>query len=214
MAKPEQRDKNWIRSASGGRIYLDKGDFSPWAIASGLAKVCRYGGQCTDLFYSVAQHSVLVARYVPAQYEREALLHDGAEGLGFGDICRPWKQEMRRLALMEAAALKGQVPGIEITEAPSHYDQVSNRIEAAVAKHYGVQYPWPAAVKEADTMIVADEIRALFKNPAHHSEPGVPGYGIDIIPLNTWQEARDMWLEAWYIACGRHEERLDYWQGD
>lgn len=198
--KYQRRDKNWIRSAAGGRIYLDHGDYSPWAIANGYAKVCRYGGQSSEFFYSDAQHTVLVARYAPAEFEIEALLHDCAEALGMGDVCRPWKQEMRRLALSEAR---------------SHYDRVSEMIERAVADHYGAIYPWPAAIKEVDTRIVADEIRSLFKNPEHQYEPGVTGYGIEIVPIENWREARDLWLETWYAALARRDERrVDYFKGD
>ncbi len=47
-------------------------------IAHGLSNTCRYSGQC-KFFYSVAQHSVLLARSLPEHMKPTALLHDAAE---------------------------------------------------------------------------------------------------------------------------------------
>jgi hypothetical protein len=58
-------------------------------IASGLAKTCRFGGQTTH-FYSVAQHSVLVAHLAPPYLRAHALLHDASEAY-LGDVIKPLK---------------------------------------------------------------------------------------------------------------------------
>lgn len=60
-------------------------------IAQGLSKLCRYAGQCEG-FYSVAEHSVLVAQQVwKATHDfnltRIALLHDAPEAY-IGDLVR------------------------------------------------------------------------------------------------------------------------------
>ncbi len=47
-------------------------------IAHGLSNTCRYSGQC-KFFYSVAQHSVLLARSLPDYMKATAFLHDAAE---------------------------------------------------------------------------------------------------------------------------------------
>jgi 5'-deoxynucleotidase YfbR-like HD superfamily hydrolase len=58
-------------------------------IAQALSKICRFGGHSND-FYSVAQHSVVVANLAPAYLCKEALLHDAAEAY-LGDVIKPLK---------------------------------------------------------------------------------------------------------------------------
>lgn len=57
-------------------------------LAEGMAKCCRFGGQCRG-WYSVARHSVIGSYYAedPIQF----LFHDSAEGY-MGDVATPLKQ--------------------------------------------------------------------------------------------------------------------------
>lgn len=57
-------------------------------ISISLSKICRFGGHVSR-FYSVAQHSVLVAALCP-DFAREALLHDASEAY-LGDVIKPLK---------------------------------------------------------------------------------------------------------------------------
>ena len=62
-------------------------------IAHGLSNICRFTGQCRK-FYSVAQHSVLVANKVMKEHPNlamAALLHDAQEAY-IGDISSPLKE--------------------------------------------------------------------------------------------------------------------------
>ena len=62
-------------------------------IAHALANICRFGGHCKR-FYSVAQHSILVAdlvAQVEPQFRLAALLHDAPEAY-IGDMVRPLKR--------------------------------------------------------------------------------------------------------------------------
>jgi hypothetical protein len=58
-------------------------------IASALSKICRFGGH-SSLFYSVAQHCVLVAALNGSIAGKEALLHDASEAY-LGDVIKPLK---------------------------------------------------------------------------------------------------------------------------
>lgn len=71
-------------------IYnLDESMIDIYDIASALAKICRFGGNC-NRFYSVAQHSLIVSALAPQELKKVALLHD-ASGAYLGDIIKPLK---------------------------------------------------------------------------------------------------------------------------
>ena len=83
----------YITTVSGRRIHLTQPDPATICIndiAHALGFIPRFGGH-TPLFYSVAQHSVLVSRNVPVDLALLALLHDAAE-FATGDIVSPLKQ--------------------------------------------------------------------------------------------------------------------------
>jgi hypothetical protein len=58
-------------------------------IATSLSRICRFGGH-SSAFYSVAQHSVMVAAYAPIHAKKWALMHDAAEAY-LGDVIKPLK---------------------------------------------------------------------------------------------------------------------------
>ena len=92
-------------------------------IAHGLAFQCRFNGQTCD-FYSVAQHSLIVADLVPEPYRLAALLHDAPEYV-IGDMISPVK-----------AAIG---PG---------YGELDSRLTAAVHLRFGLPAVLPAAIKK------------------------------------------------------------------
>lgn len=61
-------------------------------IINSLSNICRFGGHVIK-FYSVAQHSCLVASLAPSEIKREALLHDAIEAY-LGDIIKPLKNRI------------------------------------------------------------------------------------------------------------------------
>lgn len=130
-----------VNMGVGPRIMLHSGgwfDFldpqnSPFSIedvAHGLAHVCRYAGQCSE-FYSVAEHSMLVADVV-GDHRLEALLHDAAEAF-MGDITRPLKQLL------------------------PEYKRIEAEVERAILARLGLTAPIPKAVKDADLRVLAAE---------------------------------------------------------
>lgn len=105
-------------------------------IAHALANLCRFGGH-TRRFYSVAQHSLLVAELVPPGLAFQALLHDAAEAY-CGDMVSP---------------LKMCVPG---------YVTIQKRIEAAIAERFNIPAELPDEIKRADLVALATERRDLM----------------------------------------------------
>lgn len=61
-------------------------------IINSLANICRFGGHVRK-FYSVAQHSVLVAALAPPSLKKAALLHDACEAY-LGDVVKPLKVKL------------------------------------------------------------------------------------------------------------------------
>lgn len=80
-----------------GQIQLDD-------IAHGLSSICRFSGQ-TNPFYSVAQHSLMVARLVPPRLRLRALLHDASEAY-IQDIPSPLKALLPEYTAIEARLMK------------------------------------------------------------------------------------------------------------
>jgi uncharacterized protein len=105
-------------------------EFTIEDIAHGLANICRYSGQCSR-FYSVAEHSILVSE-VAVGFELEALLHDAAEAF-LGDITRPLKQML------------------------PEYKRIETEVEHAILDRFGVPWPLPPQVKQADLRVLAAE---------------------------------------------------------
>lgn len=131
-----------IHTATGRRFNLmlpDPKDVSIGDIAHSLARQCRFNGH-TDCFYSVAQHSVLVARLVPQEHRLAALLHDAAEAYT-GDIIRPVKNIIG-----------------------NRWRTIEEPIERAICVAMGIidQYPWHASIKEADDRLLQAELNDLF----------------------------------------------------
>lgn len=83
----------YIETFSGQHFYLHDPIFHVEDIAHGLALCCRYNGQCSD-FYSVAEHSVLVAYLMDKHIGGdpfEGIMHDALEAY-LSDVPAPLKQ--------------------------------------------------------------------------------------------------------------------------
>ena len=128
-------------------------------IAHSLSLQCRYAGHCIS-FYSVAEHSVHVARWLLTKFgpltALHGLLHDAPEAYVV-DVPRPLKRHL------------------------DHYRAIEERVwRQAVAPRFGLAAIIPAAVHEADNRIIADELKLLrpMEWHARHDDPlGVPVAG-------------------------------------
>ena len=151
----EEHIGDWIQTYTGRRFWImdpDPADVDINDIAHSLSLQCRFNGHCSQ-FYSIAQHSVLVALEIKRQYDDNGgclssthwatvlwgLLHDAAEAY-VGDMVRPLKRSM---------------PGFVAAE-----DQVLR----AIMKHIGLDHYFglqPMRVKEVDDILLATEKRDL-----------------------------------------------------
>jgi uncharacterized protein len=104
-------------------------------IAHALSRLCRYNGHCGG-FISVARHSIWVSDVLPRELALWGLLHDAPEAY-LGDMTRPVKRQ----------------------EAMEEFRAADERLEQVVAEKFGLEYPMPIEVHEAD-MYVFEEIEA------------------------------------------------------
>lgn len=106
-------------------------------IAHGLAMQPRFGGQLPE-FYSVAQHSVMVANLCWGQHKLAALLHDASEAY-MADIPSPIKKRLRG------------------------YKKVENVLMKAIADKFGFQFPFDQQIKDADREMLIVEMDCLSR---------------------------------------------------
>lgn len=162
-------------------------------IAHGLAYQCRFRGQ-TATFYSVAQHSVYVARH--CEHPLVGLLHDAAEYIT-GDWPRPQKHAM-------PAALQ------------KWYKEWTRKVDAAIAE--ALDCPEllnePADVKAADMVLLATEARD-FMSPLHPDWEYCEEKGYPVLAerLESWEprRAERVFMEAfWSLAEQKHGGRAAF----
>ena len=134
----------WPMSPRAHEVYIED-------IAHSLSLQCRYAGHCIK-FYSVAEHSVLIARSLAATHAPEValagLLHDAPEAYCV-DIPRPLKPYL------------------------TNYKDIEQKNWLAIAERYGLPKELPDEVHDADNRIIADELVNLVPMPWHarHNNP-------------------------------------------
>lgn len=154
---------DYVSTFSGNRFYPLRPYIDHVAIediAHGLAYQCRFNGQTRE-FYSIAQHSLIVASLVPPPLRLAALLHDAAEAY-LGDMVKPLK-----VLLPEFAALEDQVTAI-------------------IATTFGIDFSDYGPIKHADLIALATEKRDLMPHSAERW-----AYLDGITPLPTIIRAMD-----------------------
>ncbi|MDQ5902525.1 MAG: 5-nucleotidase [Pseudomonadota bacterium] len=146
----------YVSTFLGNRFYLlapHIDDVAIEDIAHGLAFQCRFNGQ-TQHFYSVAQHSLMVAGLVPRRLALAALLHDAAEAY-LGDMVKP---------------LKSLFPD---------FSQIETEVMAIIGARFGVSGFDDRLIKRADLIALATEKRDLMP---HSSEAWQSLGGIAPLP--------------------------------
>lgn len=139
---PRPRRGDWMQTYSGIQFWpLDPrvDEICIEDIAHALSLQCRFNGHC-NRFYSVAEHSAIMASFAAPENKLAALLHDAAEAY-VCDIPRP---------------LKSYLTG---------YAEIEDRVARAIAAKFGVAYPWAFEVHELDNRILADEAEQIMGKP-------------------------------------------------
>lgn len=164
---------------TGLKVYpdaLQPDQISVIDIANGLGREGRFGNQ-SDHFYSVAQHSVLLAENLPKHLRLWAMLHDASEAL-IHDMPKPIKRAIPGYAAMEA------------------------RLSKCIFAAFGLEGEVPKEVKEADNRIVLDEAMSVFEtHPSWVSEHKASSLGITVLPW-TRTVSRFIWLRYMYKLLG------------
>lgn len=168
-AAPDLSRGDWMQTYAGKQFFpLDPRpeDICIEDIAHALSNLCRFGGHVSQ-FYSVAQHSVLVAGLLPARLALAGLLHDASEAY-MVDVPRPLK-----VALAE-------------------YQKLEKRLQAIIARKFDVNFTHPF-IKRADNILLMTEARDLLgPKPAGWGVPEEPAEW-RVIPLEPG-EAEDLFL--------------------
>ena len=130
---------SWLQTYSGVRfdpLNPKNEDIRIIDVAHALSMQCRFNGHCLK-YYSVAEHSVRVARILPEELKIWGLLHDAAEAY-ISDLIRP---------------VKDILPG---------YDEIEDRILKVVSEVYDLKWPMPSEIKKADNIVLMTEKRDLL----------------------------------------------------
>lgn len=137
---------DWFLTFTGRKFYpMDPqpADICIRDIAHHLSLLCRFNGAVRE-FYSVAQHSCLVACHLPLPLRLIGLMHDATEAY-VGDMVRPLKRSM------------------------PHYRTAEEFVWVAIQSKFGfgVTDNVMALVKRADNMALMTERRDLLIQSSH-----------------------------------------------
>lgn len=113
-------------------------------ISHALSNLCRFAGHVQP-FYSVAQHSVIVANIVKLlggdkREQFHGLMHDATEAY-LTDMPSPVKRLM------------------------ADYRALEDKLYLVIAERFGLDQELPAIVKRADAIALATEAQQLMGNP-------------------------------------------------
>ena len=162
------RKGDWMQTYTGRKVWpldIEPRDVHIEDIAHSLSMQCRYNGHCLR-FYSVAEHSVLIARAALPQHKLYALLHDAAEAY-LTDVPRPLKPWLVDYYAMEANADNAIMRRFGLGPQPN---SLASLLDVEAVR---------SAVKELDERILVDERAQIMA-------PGLRWKGIeDVEPLRV-----------------------------
>jgi uncharacterized protein len=173
----------WVNPFDPDPTQLDPGD-----IARALANQCRFGGH-SRVFYSVAQHSVIVSRLVEerggdTEDVFAALMHDATEAY-LGDMPHPLKHRSALGAAFKAA---------------------EERLEQAIRARFRIKPDVPE-IKRVDRALLATERRAFSAERWHWPElEGVAPLDMELLPWSP-DEAAEAFAHRYAEVDARRDAR-------
>ena len=152
-------------------LNLSPDDIDIEDIAHSLALQNRYGGH-TLWPYSVAQHSILLARAVPKSLARAALMHDASEAY-CSDLPHP---------------IKKNVP---------QYNSIEIPIQTAIFAKYNIPWDHMEEVSYYDRAICLDEMSQLMPDIDQELVKTHRRLGV-MIKAMSWQDVEEWYLDMFY----------------
>lgn len=197
MSEATSLESIYIHTAAGTKYFpfAPKADqISIFIIAHHLATDARWSGATqhpkipSRIFYSVAEHSVYVSRYLEEILGRpdlalEGLLHDGTEAVTGGDLIRPLKHS---------------------AEFHKPFKKVEDLSERALCEHFSISFDDPL-IKVADEAVCAAEYAQIVpRRPDEdwsedwHDPTLVAPYEIQmLLPHEAKQYFMSRFVECW-----------------
>lgn len=139
-------------------------------IAHALSMQCRFSGHVKE-FYSVANHCILASYLCDTKDKLHGLLHDASEAY-LVDIPSPIKRS-------------GQF---------NNYLEFEKRMEAALAKKFGIAESMPTSVKLVDELLLVTEARDLMSTKTHKWSNNAKPLPFIIKPLSQ-QDSKKLFIE-------------------
>ena len=185
----------YVNTYSGKKVQFDEIDSSQIYIpdiAKSLSRMARYCGH-TKEFYSVAQHSVLVADQVyrltgNPRLALEGLLHEAPECYGMSDIHGTFKRMLGKQA-----------------------KKVIKEYEAKIFKALGFDEELDEIVDYVDCMLLVDEMSQLLENKNsgvdfkdNDKYGDCKGFGLVITPIAP-EYAEKEFLRTYHYLTGNYK---------
>lgn len=155
---------NWFQTYTGKAVYpmsLEVEDICIEDIAHSLSMQCRYNGH-SRLFYSIAEHCILMTQKAPPEYALEVLLHDASEAY-LTDVPSPIKPFL------------------------TNYRDIEKAAEEVIAKKFKLQYPFPQIVKDLDMSILNDEKDFFMGEGERDWNLKAPYLDVEFLGLSCYQ---------------------------
>jgi len=162
----KRTDSNWFPTYTGVKFYPTDPrpeDINIEDIAHSLSQQCRFAGH-SRFFYSVAQHSILVANFAPDELKLAALLHDAAEAY-CQDLIRPIKH------------------GLNLTP----YQWTEDRLTRVIFERFGITHLPPALnseIKVLDNRALVTERNQVLTDAAQRFNADA-GWPQDVEPFEN-----------------------------